>query len=420
VKKVLWLTTYCLFSFLLGANLAAQEVINEIASVDSVKNNLLKSGSSSFTFTVQSSDLTPIDSVKVKPDSTVFGFLPAISYTSDFGFFAGGVINYYNFGQNEKPFKNQWIGAAILSTKGYVQLQSFYEVARHFDTDFRALYDVSLLRLLQNNYFGTGNNSPFDEERWLNKGYFYESRSFSFYFKGRYPLYKKENDIKRFDLLALNAVLYEYSLDKTDSAQVSIQNPRGFGSSYLTTIGSGFFWENRDNEFLPTSGNWTEFQVSGTIPGISKDLNVAISLRTHHYYTFHFIWDLTIAGRLYWRHVAGNAPFWYLSDPGTNSTLRGYPYRRFLDKGALTGNLELRTWLYEFKSVNIKIGGYFFADAGRVFGDFKDYANVFNDLHSTYGFAGTMSLFNPNFFLRGEMGWSDEISRFYMGVGYLF
>ena len=52
--------------------------------------------------------------------------------------------------------------------------------------------------------------------------------------------------------------------------------------------------------------------------------------------------------------------------------------------------------------------------------DFKDYANVFNDLHSTYGFAGTLSLFNPNFFLRGEMGWSDEISRFYMGVGYLF
>ena len=98
MKKVLWLTTYCLFSFLLGANLAAQEVINEIASVDSVKKNSLKSGSSCFTFTVQSSDLTPIDSVKVKPDSTVFGFLPAISYTSDFGFFAGGVINYYNFG----------------------------------------------------------------------------------------------------------------------------------------------------------------------------------------------------------------------------------------------------------------------------------------------------------------------------------
>jgi hypothetical protein len=123
---------------------------------------------------------------------------------------------------------------------------------------------------------------------------------------------------------------------------------------------------------------------------------------------------------LYWRHVAGDAPFWFLSDPGTNSTLRGYPFRRFLDKGAMTANVELRTWFYENEEWAIRIGGYFFADAGRVFGSFSDYQHTFTDLHTTWGWAGTMSFFNPNFFIRGEMGYSREMSRFYMGVGYLF
>lgn len=353
-------------------------------------------------------------------DSTVRGFVPAVSYASDFGLFAGGVINYYNFGQNEKPFKNQWIGALLLSTRGYVQIQSYYEVARHFNTNFRASYDVSVLRLLQNNYFGIGNNAAFDIDKWESKGYFYESRSFSIYFKGRYPLYKKPDDIKRFDILSLGATIYERNLDKTDSAQVSIDNPNGFGTSYISTLGTGFFWENRDHEFLPTKGNWTEFQIAGTVPGVSKDLSVAFMFRTHHYYTIKTFRDLTFASRLYWRHVAGDAPFWYLSDAGTNSTLRGFAYRRFLDKGALTGNLELRTWLFDIKDWDIKVGGYFFADAGRVFSSFSDYADLFNDLHTTWGWAGTISFFNPNFFIRGEMGYSREMSRFYMGVGYLF
>ena len=353
-------------------------------------------------------------------DSVVIGFLPAFSYSSDFGFFGGGIFSRYNFGQDEKPFKNSFFANVILSTKGFAQVQFIYDKPKNYGTDYRASYEINALRLFQNNYFGIGNTTPFELAKWDNEDYFYESRGVIANYKGRYPLFKVENDIKRFDILILGSHVYELAIDRGPNTQLSITEPIGKGTTYLSTIGTGFFWENRDNEILPKTGNWSEFQLVGTIPGISTHTNASFLLRHHQYYTIHFLRDITFAGRIFWRQVIGETPFWDLADAGFSSTLRGYPFRRFIDKGALTYNFEIRSWLIEIPSWDSRIGGYFFTDAGRVFSNFSDYKNIFQDHKRTYGFGGTLSLFNPNFFLRMEMGYSEEISRFYAGIGYLF
>jgi outer membrane protein assembly factor BamA len=353
-------------------------------------------------------------------DSIVTGFLPAVSYSSDFGLFGGGIFSRINFGQDEKPFKNQMLANVILSTKGYAVVQFVLDKTRHFDTDYRANYEVTFTRLFQNNFFGIGNETPFENQNWEAENYFYESRGAFINYRGRIPIYKKSNDIQRFDWLILSNHTYEWAIERNATSQLAQIQPLGTGHAWLTSIGTGFYWENRDHEIIPKFGNWTEFNVNATIPGISSDLSTNVMLRHHQYYTIHFIRDLTFAGRVYWRHVFGETPFWNLSDAGFNSTLRGYPFRRFIDKGAITYNLELRTWLLDVPSWKFRLGGYFFTDMGRVFSDLPDYTNLFKGYHQTVGFGGTLSFFNPNFFLRGEFGFSDEISRFYAGVGYLF
>ena len=137
--------------------------------------------------------------------------------------------------------KHQWTGAVLLSTSGCVQIQSYYEQARYFKTDFRTNFDLSLFQLLQNNFFGIGNDSKLDETLRDSESYFYESRSFAFLFKGRYPIHKVPGEINRFDELIIANTFYEYSLNNTGTAQISVENPQGFGKSYLRTLGTGFF-----------------------------------------------------------------------------------------------------------------------------------------------------------------------------------
>ncbi|MDZ7683308.1 MAG: hypothetical protein U5J63_16775 [Fodinibius sp.] len=45
---------------------------------------------------------------------------------------------------------------------------------------------------------------------------------------------------------------------------------------------------------------------------------------------------------------------------------------------------------------------------------------MFSDYKQTIGIGGAMSIFNPDFILRGEVGFSEEVSRIYIGIGYLF
>lgn len=73
-----------------------------------------------------------------------------------------------------------------------------------------------------------------------------------------------------------------------------------------------------------------------------------------------------------------------------------------------------------FPEYQIKFGGQLFTDIGRVFNDDDGWGDFFNDYRHTYGIGGAMSLFSPDFILRGDIGFSKDVSRIYIGVGYSF
>jgi outer membrane protein assembly factor BamA len=119
--------------------------------------------------------------------------------------------------------------------------------------------------------------------------------------------------------------------------------------------------------------------------------------------------------------VAGNVPYWELSTLGGENNLRGYPLNRFYGKTSIAYSLELRAWFLRFPRLfGLKFGGQLFTDTGRVFTGSDDINDVFDGYKQTIGFGGAMSIFNPDFILRGEIGFSDEVSRIYVGIGYLF
>jgi hemolysin activation/secretion protein len=106
---------------------------------------------------------------------------------------------------------------------------------------------------------------------------------------------------------------------------------------------------------------------------------------------------------------------------GNKNTLRGYPLNRFKGNSSLAYTLELRTWLLKFPQFyGLKFGGQLFTDAGRVFTEVDDANDLFKEYHQTVGLGGAMSVFNPDFILRGEIGFSEDVSRIYIGVGYMF
>jgi outer membrane protein assembly factor BamA len=128
-----------------------------------------------------------------------------------------------------------------------------------------------------------------------------------------------------------------------------------------------------------------------------------------------------MASRVNFYHSMGEVPYWEQAAIGDSESLRGYPYNRFMDRTSLSWNLEMRTWVLEFPDYGIKLGGQLFTDFGRVFGREDDLlTDFFSDYKHTFGAGGAISLFSPDFILRGDLGFSEDMFRIYAGIGYVF
>lgn len=55
-----------------------------------------------------------------------------------------------------------------------------------------------------------------------------------------------------------------------------------------------------------------------------------------------------------------------------------------------------------------------------VFPKGENLGDLLSGLKQTFGIGGAVSILNPDFILRGEIAFSDEINRVYFGIGYLF
>lgn len=349
-------------------------------------------------------------------DSVRNAFLPVLSYSSDVGVVGGAIYNRFDYRGEVEPFRTFFNTMAVASTKGYVKADARYERTRTFGRKLRSIAELSFARLATDTYFGLGNGTTYSQQRWEEEYYYFESYSARLDLKLRKALFSGESS--QLDVMAGLSTEYQIPYVLKENSSFNEMMPNGSTGGFINYLTGGFIWENRDREFNPRTGNRAMLEIR-TAPKLISDYALTtfkIDLRQYFY-----VWDfLTIANRLQLRHAEGDVPYWELPALGDNISLRGYPLNRFRGNSSISYNLELRSWMFTFPEYGLKMGVQLFTDAGRVFAGENEASDLFRDYKQTFGFGGAISLFSPDFICRSDIGFSDEVTRIYVGIGYAF
>lgn len=354
---------------------------------------------------------------EVGKDSVSTALVPALGYSSNEGLLGGIIYSRYDYRGNVDPFNNLLESSAIATTKGFVEVEATYEQTKTFGRDLRSIADFYFYRYTQDQFFGVGNETTFSDQQWDDEYYFFRSIGFSLDYRIRKPIY--EQGKRQLDLQFGAATEYHIPYIRQDESSFAQQIPNGSDGGWVNNVNTGLIWENRDSEFDTKRGNRAQLELRAAPKWLgSYGLGTArLELRQY----FHLFDFLTVANRFEARHAEGDIPYWEMSTLGNKNTLRGYPLNRFKGNSSVAYTLELRTWLLKFPDLyGLKFGGQLFTDAGRVFTETDGSPDLLEGYHQTVGFGGAMSIFNPDFILRGEMGFSEDVSRIYIGVGYMF
>lgn len=353
-------------------------------------------------------------------DSVQIHFFPVAAYTSDEGIIVGGAISRIDLRGGVKPYHSRFTTLPLVSTKGYISLNIKYQQTHLFNSPWRLRVNPYLYRIVNDNYFGIGNDTPFSNHLWNNGFYYVETLDLGLDVKTTYPLLsdKNHNGLK---LQLHGGFEYLDPRSRGDSTRFTLDNPNGMKGRWHNYLGAGLIWDNRDDPDLPTRGNWAFIDVNLSPKLILNDYNnLILKVQYAHYFSFHLIRDVVVAQRLYWHQLIGKASYWYQPYLGDDHTLRGFPERRFTGKATMIYNLELRTWLFSLPSLHIRVGGQLFMDVGKVYETKTNYTHFFEHYKHTFGLGGSLSLFDPHFFIRGDLGFSKDLWRIYAGFGYMF
>lgn len=352
-------------------------------------------------------------------DSSSYSFLPSLGYTSDLGFAGGGSVNRIVNSSNYQPYKSFTDFSALVSTNGYVSGRLSYDKPNIFDTNARSKIEFNASRRLNDNYFGIGNSSGFDNNLWDDNFYNFESISLETSVRTRHPLYRNEDN--RLDMLSLGGISYNIPYDRNSERLIGQDRPTGFAGGWVNYIGTGIMWETRDDEFAPTRGGQSRLEIYLMPELLFSDFQMAvIYAEARRYINVEFLSNTVVALRGGFEHAVGDVPYWQLPYIGGENTVRGYPFARFRGSSALFYNAELRNWLFADELYDFRAGAHIFSDAGRVFNDQDDWSEVLNHHKRTYGFGLAFAPFDASLIIRTDYAFSSDMRRLYISFGYLF
>ena len=360
------------------------------------------------------------------PDSSevsrvVFGFIPVAGYTSDHGFIGGGLGSRFDYRPGSKPFHSSMQLAGIVTTKGLFSMLFITDFTQTLGTPIRSWQRLSTG--LQNNtpWFGIGNDTVFETALWDDQYYFFRSLYLTHEYRGRKRAWQSNgSDNQYVDILGISDIRYMRPFATNQANLLSDQGLDKSGGSWVWLLGGGLQWESRDNEIAPSTGSSAAVTILGA-PGLVADHSMWwLSALASTYATRKILLPVTLALRGAWYQAGGDAPFYALPELGGEYTLRGYPQGRFRNDAMMHYTVELRTWFVQLPYYGFRLGGNLFYDGGRTFENHKISKEFFADHKSTYGLGGAMSLFTYDFLVRAELGFSEDMIRLYMGIGYTF
>ena len=359
--------------------------------------------------------------------------LPALNFDADEGFGYGAILALY--GNNPGGATYRWTiqPTVFLTTHGRRDYTLFVDAPSSREHAWRYTAYVGREQQLASPYYGLGNATPYDSA--LEHG---STRYFYRYGRDRIRL---TGDVQHAighpsvrALFGVGASTDKIDLTPFDSGHTLIQQDlsnKTPANGHTNFVRAGLTWDTRDREIGTQSGSWVDFLVQRVDKklGASNDYTRWTAAARHYQPVGGRI---TIANRLLAQNSSGDVPFYVLGELqttqkpqdglGGSSSVRGLPKNRYVGRGILVSNNEVRWRAADFgllgRPSSLVLSG--FVDAGRVWATGIDVSSALDELHAGYGGGARLAL-GSSFVVAVDVGHSAQASApIYIGLGYMF
>jgi len=337
-------------------------------------------------------------------------YYPWLAASSDEGAFIGAGISVADYDFRQDPFDkllNFHIGYASSPSKYVVQLDELFP--HRLGGTITVALRASSLDIL--NFFGYGNTTGFDKNRYSSSGYKVNQQQFSFTHTYLYPVVENTS-------LWGSAALRYITTDEDpikDSSVIAKRYQYGVGKMTSARFGIGGIFDSRDNIHAASKGLYAAFGSYWT-PEIINNSFAYTKLQAdiRGYVSVDIV---TFALRMRAEKIFGEHPFYESCMLGGANDLRGYYQNRFAGEESLLGSAEVRV---KVADVNILVpmtfGAMIFTDAGRVYVD-NDFSN---NWHSSFGGGIWVAPVSKSYTVSLTASHSPEETLFYLGSAFSF
>jgi len=344
---------------------------------------------------------------------------PIFSYSSDYGPSFGAHLAIFDYGKgNIKPYRGLYRLQVLFGTNGDFNNYFAMDVPEIFGTQFRFMNRLAIQRIVDYNYYGIGNNTPGDNP--VKNYYHFKRITPSFHFNLMRQIY---GDLD----LVLGYLWEQRRIDAGQGTKLMDDFPVGATGGNDSELRFGLSYDSRDNESMPTRGNYIDAFAELPLRAFGSSYNSARFTITDRNY-------LSLCDRLVWANriivkaSTGTVPFyemakigglWHFDGLGGSSTIRGIRQSRYIDRALFLFNEELRLRTFNFYVWRERFDIYLvaFADFGRVMSGL-DHISL-KGLHFGGGF-GPRVQWNKNFSLAVDVGFSKEGYGIYFGFKNMF
>ena len=369
----------------------------------------------------------PAAAAQTTPRGWEMSALPALNFNADEGFGYGITAQAFQYGDGTvKPYAYTIQPLLFLTTKGRRDLSVFIDAPHLLPKSWRMGLFAGLEQQQATPYYGVGNSTVYTKSL--------EAEPDPYYYRyGRKGLRLNadfQRAVKGPLRLLVGTGFRTTTIDKTpfDSGGTLLAQQAagtGFADGGALTFRAGLVFDTRDRETGPTRGQWIETLVQR---GTDPYTRITGTARTYVPVSNRLVW----AQRVVAQNLAGSVPFYELytiqgsfkNDEGLggSGTVRGLPKNRFIGKGVVFANEELRWRAVDFRARGresaLILSG--FVDVGRVWDRGLSTDGLFSDYHAGYG-GGARLRYGQNFVIALDVGHSKESTApIYIGLGYLF
>jgi outer membrane protein assembly factor BamA len=364
--------------------------------------------------------------------------LPATNFNSDEGFGYGITAQAYQYGDGSfKPYRYTIQPLIMLTTKGRRDVSVSFDAPHLLPEGWRITGSVAREQQLATPYYGAGNESAYDPGR--------EAPPNPYYYRYGRTTLRLNGDVQRTVRGPLRVVvgggIRSMKIDRTpfDSGTTLIAeetSPTDLKVS-ASTYRTGIVYDTRDRETGPTRGQWID--ILAQRPGSGTFTRVTLTARSYIPAARRLVW----AQRIVVQNIGGVTQFHDLpaiqgsfrDDEGLGgaASVRGLPKNRYIGKGVVFANEELRWRAMEFRlrerQSALIVSGFF--DAGRVWesglstfeGSLLKSLFSINKLFAGYhtgAGVGARLAYGPNFVVAVDAARSNQGTGIYIGLGYPF